>query len=315
MNTLTELLAASHLTARVYDANRKVTLLSSDEFEAFEKGNLVIDTPVLGHQWLAIALVTEQQQNAGIWWVRLPLDELSKLAPNTLTQFLEELAGTINYNMSASSDEQRAPMDHCQFSYTPSDEKRAAVVTLEKLATKQPNSEHAEAAIQWINNGCRDDSWCDLSVQALSDALIGGNLSDEALVTLFQRAPEPVVQQAAQMLQHAQLGEVTRERIAQQSSHSIWANMLASDLSQISDDNVVELGNQFIHYRPIEASTHLKAILESIVDNQSDEAFSIVVQDLIKAPATRAKVWSVIRDPERSEKLSKAIGKLFEKGS
>jgi len=315
MKTLTELLAASQLTARVYDANRKVTLLSDKEFQAFEQGDLAIEAPVLGHQWLAIALITEEQQNAGIWWIRLPLDELSKLAPNTLTLLLEELAGTINHNMSATKEEQRAPMDHCQFSYTPSDEKKAAVVTMEKLATKQPNNEQADAAIQWINGGCTDSSWRTLSVQALSDALIGANLSDSALTTLFKAGPEPVVQQAAQMLQHAQLGEMTRQRIADQADYSIWANMLANDLTQLPSDIVISLGNQFIHYRPKEAVFFLKAILEEIIDKQSHEAFCLVIQDLIKAPATRAQVWAVIRDPERSEALSIAIGKLFEKGS
>lgn len=317
MNTpqsLTELLALSQLSLRAYSVGRRIAAINTADWQAFEQGSLAVTTPLMGHEWLAISLVGDNNQSQGIWWLRLPLDEVNKLSPGQMTLLLEELAATINHNMKHGEAEQRAPMDHCQFAFTPSDEKRAAVVALERVTQQSPLSDDAIAVTNWIKAGASDPSWASFTMQALTDALNNPSLSSNHIAHFLENGPAPVVDQAFKILMHAQLSTGAAAQFAS-CSHPI-APLLSNQLSALPWHDKTALQTQTVatfQYCPTLFQTDLQLLewLEALAQSVDTNTFSILTQDLLRIDKTRDMMWAAIRNTSRSDALSNAIGHLF----
>ncbi len=313
-NTLTELLALSNLTLRAYSVGRRISQYTQQQWSEIENSIAAVELPLLGHEWLAISLVGDQGDNQGIWWLRLPLDELNKIAPGQMTALLDELAATINHNLKNEQAEHRAPMDHCQFAFTPSDDTKAVVVALEKLAQNSSLSQEAEAVIKWIQNGAPDNQWQAFSIQALTDALFANTLSIDELQSFLSSGPAPVVDQAFKLLMHAPLASADFAQLAG-IAHPM-APLLNRQLIELNWSNKAILQTQTValfQFSPtlIETQSQMAEYLEGLAQTVNPNTFAILTQDLLRITKTRDMMWAVIRNTERSETLSKAIEGLF----
>jgi len=340
--TLISLLRTAGAALRVFDMGRRISKLGAEQFERIEQQQIPYPTPFLHQAWIGVLIWHPKQptQNA-IWFLKLPLDEQGYLVQAARDDLVKRLLQNA-LNSQQGLLQEDALKDN-PFSFKPDQDKMALFHALAAQATGQSASSWYEEAQRYLHGQLDSAQWTQLALQGLADFAVRLDQADNAtalthridllpmqplasLATLREHVtpPGPVTEALARRLERALsepdtptalvaallrgLSNAADEPFKQQQV----LKALASDYA-LDAEVIIAIATRCTS--TLQAPEVLLPFLERLAQGSAGQAgFSRVLADLMFMPALRALIMQAFRNPQRSERLSAAIGEMFGQG-
>ncbi len=345
IDTLTEFLEAGGLAPRYYDMGRRIRALSRQDVLDFEHTERPYPQPLQQQAWLALVLDADSGRTTPdplIWFVRFPLDEQGKLLLAARDDFMFQMMEHLG--SAAEGEAQREQMESAlaqsPYAFRPKQERLAALHARLTAELGHPPSRFYAHAKRYFSGELDWDQWSFIGYQGIADmaarhAREGNdrNLAAaiphlpptplEALCHLLENEPIPASLSAALLarardaLQTAepdpQVITATLRGISYSASRDhrekLLDEVLRHPLAQRSDVLAaiagrfwLDLGNTLLRSR----------FLERLAANDRGQAFfDQILADLLFIADCRPPLLESLRSPDRSERLSQAIGDFF----
>lgn len=346
--TISELLSLSQSQFRIYDVGRKVDKLSKEEFLKFEEGKLPYPSPTQGHAFIALAFWQKNNSGPYLWFVKLPLDERGLLNQGARDHFVAIIIEALGSDLTVDpTEKQEELLQSNPYHFSPSQYKLAFLNSTLKVALKQEPSKHYQEFKDYLQNSEAYDQWHHIGVQGISDFVARLSFDDnhQLLAESIEKLPEQVLLPLCTALENVELSVPMLESIILMANNELevvrnletalpedtklktaLVRSLASschhpyvkhyfeekllDLSaKLSEETLITIAgkcwgilsnqNVSMHY------------LEQLVLHEDDLLFASLFRDLVAIPALRPILFQCMRDTTRSDRLSKAIGLLF----
>jgi len=345
ISTITEFLETSGARLRFFDMGRRVVKLSRERFLQFEKNDIPYPFPLQQQAWFALLFQDKSdQQEPLIWFLRMPLDEQGKLLQAARDDFMHRLIERIGEKMQADSEGQEleAALQDNPYSFKPKDERMAVFhARISRLLNARP-SRFYEHAQHYFSGQPGWEQWSFVGYQGIAD--LAARLDQENNQSLVTRAiaempSQPLIalchclenETIPQPLCQALLERVDRELQQDTRDPSLLAAAIRGSACSRSAELQRQLIKQILNApdgNHIEILTAISGraweqlldseirhlFLERLAENSAgQEAFNLCIADLLYLPGMRQPILTAVRNPERSERLSTAIGALFQK--
>lgn len=317
---------------RVFDMGRRIQPLARDAFIAFENGTEPYPFPLQQHAWLGFLVWQDTaDDDVVIWFIKFPLDARGHLSPQVRHDFLHHLL-----NRKDEADDKEHP-----FGFKPKQEHMAVFHARAACALNKPPSRFYTHAVEYLSGAAGYDQWAFVGFQGIADlvARLDEDNNRALLVNAFPQLPWPPVDAFCQCLEHETIDfEVTevlaqrlQEELARDNPSVEHLSMLVRGLSGSSDTGTLRQALQQLLTRDISREAEILAAisgrcwaalqdpalmfryLETLSHNLEGQAlFNLVVSDLIAVPGMQGAIHEAIRNPDRSDQLSRSIGGLFQ---
>lgn len=341
LSSISELLQQSGAQFRIFDMGRRISKLTTDQFDKFEQGLIPYPTPYLHHAWLALMLWNpkHKQQNV-VWFLKFPLDEQGFLVQAVRDDFLGRLMQNIQQMLdnNAISDANDALKDN-PFSFTPDQEKMAMFHAIAAQITQQPPSQFLAGAKAYFSGDLGWDQWSGVGYQGIADLVADLESQQHYLLNAIPNIPSEPLVALATYLEHSKpdhkIAEALLTRLKKAIAEPEQASLVAALLRGLSNTHSdtlrsealqLALNSQYqgsaevmaaIATRCNESLQHpelLYLFLERLAVSEAGQAgFSRILADLMFIPVMRILVLQQFRNENRSEALSKAVGTMFGK--
>ncbi|MFU8838983.1 MAG: DUF3549 family protein [Thiohalomonadaceae bacterium] len=341
--TLHDFFAQSHTRYRVYDMGRGIRKVPREQFEQFELGNTPWPWPLQQQAWLALLAWNEQDRDEHfIWFLKFPLDENGLLIQATRDNFMGSLLHSIGHNLQASREggQLQDGMSQSPYGFKPKESSMAAFHAIAAQAMDQAPSRFLAHAQDYLDGGPGYDQWAFVGIQGLADvvARLDQDANQARLLKALPQLPAPALIAICGLLENIPLSTVLAEALDQrlhrelqhpEADIQVVAALLRafaqSPASGMRETLIHEL-LQGPHARQIEILAAIAArnwevlqnpelarlFVEALADNPlGQDAFNQIMADLLYLPGMRASLLSQLRDPARSETLSRAVAGLF----
>ncbi|KFZ37194.1 hypothetical protein HR45_12340 [Shewanella mangrovi] len=330
INTLGELLNAANSEYLVFDLGRRVQPIATSVFQAFENLQLAYPYPIQGHAQFAIVF-GENKQQPFIWFLKFPLDERGLLNPAARSQFLQMLSDAMGDDITRPlTEEEQQRMANHPFNVRPSQEKLAIFNAQLRRQLKQPASAQYEFACQYLSGKTDAQLWQSVGLQGLADICARAEDFEHAQLLSNALSSKIVEIQTAscQLLEHVTLPTSVMQTVetlfshaeAKQRSYLLRAVASSPDccntlLRQMAASHEKLEQTQLIAvaarcWNSLKQDDVRKFYLESLA-LQPQSFFNQIFADIVAIPDIRHPLLSELRNPDRSERLSQAIGGLF----
>lgn len=335
ISSLAELLDNAGTTWRVYDMGRRIQKIDKSTFIQIENNQIPYPFPLQQHAFLAIQFWNSQESHTPyIWFLKMPLDEQSKLIQASRNHFASMVMEALG-NQLTGNDEAQSELDNNPYVFTPNANKLAAFNAIIKNELKQSASAYYEHVELYFSGKLGFDDWQHLGLQGIADFAIRlTEPNQQNLINALGKLPQPVVQSLAATLEHSNLSVILTEALynefekalKKQDSENIinYLRMMSNttalgilqravadimaDKKALNLDIVLTLTGRCWHV----LESHLVSLMEYLATQQSQDIFSGIFADLVAIPSLRPHMLAMIRMQDRSEQLSRAIGKLFQ---
>lgn len=339
-DSITDLLRTSGAALRIFDMGRRIRKLSLEQFHRIENSELPYPTPFQHLAWLAVLIWNpKRKQENAVWFLRLPLDEQGLVAPAARDDLLNRLIQNVINSKHGKLDED-ALKDN-PYSFTPEQSRMAAFHALAAREMQSPASAHYEQAQAWFSGQLPKEQWQALPYQGLADFVMrldqDGNA--QALQRYLPDMPAAVLESLCPLLEHVtpdtaletELGRLLQQALAKADSNRVAA--LCRAISNIADEArkqqwILEVLNSEHALEPevitviatrcdsaLMAPEVLQRFLERLAEGKAGQTgFSRILAELMFMPVHRALILQAFRNPQRSERLSTAIGEMFGQG-
>ena len=330
----------SYAAFNVFDMGRHIIEMSNEDFNRFEQTEIPWPTPLLQSAWFALIFSDPKNAQDHFWFLKFPLDEQGKLVQAArdeyIAQFLQQIADK-NLTIENSSKIESP------YGFKPSEEKLANINAKYKVKKNLQPSNYFTPVVQYFLEA-QWHNWQMLGYQGIADFCsrlntqsnnkesINNQTLESLLLNSFTFLPVPMISYLSSALEHHKLSK---------SIYSLWIKQLDHKqlISQINTLRVISFNNyskQQAHYieqcltGPFRSNIELLALvsgrnwlylkdnklmllyLEALANNEdSEQNFVILLQDLVFVPGMREHVLSQFRNPKRSDKLSQAIGHFY----
>lgn len=344
LNTITEFLETTGAGLRFFDMGRRITQIPRDQFLQFEKSDIPYPYPLQQQAWFALILQDDDhQQEPLIWFLRLPLDEQGKLLQAARDDFMHRLIERIGEKMQEEQegDQLETALQDNPYRFKPKEDRMAAFHARISKLLRVPPSKYFEHAQRYFAGALGWDQWSFVGYQGIADSAarlddsrnesiiasaigampaqplialchclenetislkITQALLDRAQLEQLQATPDPSVL-AALIRGSAQSGSGTLQRALIETILAAPCGNHIEILTALSVRAWEQLLDEPVRMR----------FLERLAENSAgQEAFNLCMTDLLYIPGMREPVLASVRDPKRSEKLSIAIGALFQ---
>ena len=342
IDTISQLLTSSNSQFRLYDVGRKIEKISKELFEKIELNQMPYPTPSQGHACIAIVFWQKQSPQPYLWLLKLPLDEQGLLNQGARNHFIAIIVEALGADLTQSVDqEQEELLKNNPYLYTPAQYKLAALNSKIKFELKQEPSEYLSPFLSYITGEMGWDNWQAVGVQGITDFAVRiktenhsellinalpylpsevllplcGALENEtfsvdlinALINLFKDKCKLTAKTEA----NVQLQQHLLRSLASNSQHVHVEKLVAELLQQehVASELLITLAGRC--WLALAHNVQLMAFFEHLVSSDDQALFNSIFKDLVSIPAVRPIVFQCMRAPERSAKLSKAIGQLF----
>ncbi|NVK39966.1 MAG: DUF3549 family protein [Oceanospirillaceae bacterium] len=341
IHTLLELIDQTGARCRLFDLGRRVSKLSSATFAKVEQGQAPYPLPYLHHAWVGLLLWhPDTPERNAVWFLKLPLDEQGFLVQaardDLLQRLLQNIGGLVEDGNDALKDN--------PFSFKPDDEKMALFHAHAGLVLRQPASRYYEYAQHYFAGQLEPELWVNLGYQGIADLVVRLDQGrNEALLTeAVAWLPTEPLCALGRALEHVEPGHKLIQALLPRLDAAIAAGRgedggvlaaLVRALSNSPSQSLRKAALQRVLASPraeeaeviVAIATRcceslkdpelLSAFLERLAAGEAGQAgFSRVLADLMFMPSLRGPIMTALRNPERSETLSKAIGKMFGQG-
>ncbi|MFT5704104.1 MAG: hypothetical protein ACI8SK_000035 [Shewanella sp.] len=329
ITTLTQFLSTANTQFQVYDMGRRVQHIDMQEFQQIEELISPYPAPILGHAQFAIVFWDASQQHY-IWFLKLPLDERGLLSPAPRTQFIRMIIEALGQDPTqVLSEEQQQKMANHPFSFKPTSEKLALFNALVKKQLDQKVSPQYEFAYQYLSKKVDPENWQEIGLQGVADICARADEIDHLtiLINSFDFASSEVQVAVCQCLEHLVIDEKLADTILKKlltvdnELKPYYLRALASDEAR-SAEGISHLAGQGLldanalitiaarNWIALKDVHTRKMFLETLA-TQEQHFFNQIFADIVAIPVLRVQLLSDLRNPDRSEVLTTAIGGLF----
>ena len=338
IESISEFLLHAGTNFQIVDMGRDLTTLDAQAFLDIENGVAPVPRPRQQHGWFGIIFWnTQQKQTEYIWFVKLPVDEQGLLVTASRNHFLQIIVDALGTSLAQDSDVQQKLPDN-PYNFVPNQQQMSLFNAYARHLLNKPPAQGTSDVIHYLQHPAVMD-WTRLPVQAIADVAlhINDREKSEALLACFGlyaedfqvallNACEPVALDTALITLLSDYlkkkGPLTRRGQAilraltshQQNSHiqTLLEQILHDDVALDVDSLSVIAAR---HYMQLDSAL-LTAFFTRVAhcdeqQNFEGALFKGFFSDLVQVPRCRDKVLALLRSPERSEVLARAIGQLF----
>ncbi|WP_199609302.1 DUF3549 family protein [Flocculibacter collagenilyticus] len=338
ISTISELLNAAGANWRIFDMGRKVQKITSKDFLAIEDTSIPYPYPIQQHAFFAVLFWQKEQIKAPfIWFLKMPLDEQSKLnqaARNHFATMVLESLGKNFINEAQTGEE----LNNNPYVFTPNQNKLALFNAIVKVELKQPASQYYEHTRDYLSGVLGWENWQGVGLQGLAD--ISQRLSfenNEAIIRdAIDEIPYDVKAPLAAMLESANISTEFAELLLEKINTAIINNesqdlitylrMLSnSSASGIKSQAVSAILNSQLANQIDVLSVIAGRMWSVLVDEEltltyleqlatNEQGFVIfqgLVADLVAIPTVRPWLLRALRVEHKSPKLTEMVGQLF----
>lgn len=337
IDTISDLLAISNSQYRIYDIGRKVSKISKSQFSKIELNQIPYPYPFQNHAFIAVAFWQKQSTEPYIWFVKIPLDERGLLNQGARNHFIGIIVEALGSDLTVDpTTKQEELLNANPYHYTPAGYKLSSLNSLLKVELKLELSEHYQYFKQYMTGSLGWDNWhkvglqgiCDFAAQVtekehtllLLDALpnipkqvmlpLSIALENEALpVTLIEGIIDVI--NSTSIHQNNELYRHLLRSLASSCEHPYVTKLMSSLLNseKINNETLITLSGRC--WSVLKSTELMMMYLESLADTNDLNLFNAIFKDLVAIPELRPIIFQCMRSPQRSDKLAKAIGQLF----
>lgn len=335
MITLGQFISDAGAQFMVYDLGRRVQPIDKETFNLIEIAEVPYPYPILQHANLALVFWTEPHQPF-IWFVKFSLDEQGYLSLQDRNQFIEMVLSALGKNITQDiPNKQQQELAHHPFNFTPSNEKLAVFNALIRQALKLPPSSQYQTAINYFSDLSNDSldsmhSWENIGLQGIADICIRPNEEQNALAIIraFDLQIEQITVACCQCLEHIEIPASLAadifdrfKKCTQIHLKTFFLRALASDANlssqaieilhqqnQLNTDFLVSIAAR--NWTGLQTPKILHLFVEALA-KQEQQVFNQIFKDLVTIPLLRNQLLDLLRDPNRSDRLSHSIDGLF----
>jgi len=338
--TLTGFLEGTGARLRFYDMGRRVTPIPRAEFLAFERNEAPYPYPLQQKAWFAIVQQhPESPEEPVIWFLRFDLDEQAKLVLATrdylIHRFVEIASET------AGAREYGEAMRDNPYAFAPRDDKMANLHARVHRDLGLGPSQYFAHARDYLSGKPGWEQWSFVAYQGLADVaarLDAPEINRLLLSALPHLPPEPLVALCQCLENHslqAELAAALRQRLERaledkKAPPALLAGLLRAQSqaqpAQLADAVMSLLCDPrasdpevlaAIAGRAWEALLQpevAKAYLETLASAPvAPNVFDQCVADLLRLPTLQPHILSVLRAPDRSDRLANAFQSMLQR--
>lgn len=343
IKTLSDFFQQSQTQYRIYDMGRGMRKLSQEEFEQFEAGKRPYPYPLQQHAWLGIlGWDPKDKTEQFIWFLKFPLDETASLIQATRDDFMARLIQTLGHNIQAAREgsELQDGMNESPYGFKPKESAMAAFHARATVTLGQPPSRFYDHACTYFDGEPGYDQWAFVGLQGIADVAarleLNGNL--QRVLKSLSQLPAPALIALCGFLENeaisTELAEALQLRLQQElKREKADINIIAALLRAFSCSPGMGLRQSAVREALKSEHAHDVNLLAAIaarnwevlteeslardfvealaVNNLGQEAFTQLMADLLYIPGMRPALLAQLRNPERSEALSNAVGAMF----
>jgi len=343
IKTLSDFFQQSQTQYRIYDMGRGIRKLSHDEFEQFEMGKNPYPYPLQQHAWIGI-LGWDQKDKAEqfIWFLKFPLDETARLIQATRDDFMARLMQTLGHNIQAAREggELQDGMNESPYGFKPKESAMAAFHARATVTLGQAPSRFYDHARDYFDGGPGYDQWAFVGLQGIADVAARLEQDDnlQRVLKALPQLPAPALIALCGFLENeaisTELAKALQQRLQQElKSETADINVIAALLRAFACSPGIGLRQATVGEALHSTHAHDVNLLAAIaarnwevltddalardfvealaVNNLGQEAFTQLMADLLYIPGMRPALLAQLRNPERSEDLSQAVGAMF----
>lgn len=347
IDTISQLLSASNSQFRLYDIGRKIEKISKDLFKKIELNQVPYPNPTQGHACIAIVFWQQKSPQPYLWLLKLPLDERGLLNQGARNHFVAIIVEALGSDLTQEANKQQEELlKNNPYLFTPAQYKLAALNSKIKRSLKQAPSEYLEPFVTYLNDSNDWSNWQAVGVQGITDFAIRINDKNntnllikalphlpnevlfplcsalenesfsveliEALLSLFNYEETKIKNTTAKStIERTKFQQHVLRSLASNSSHVHVKSFITNLLEQknITSEILITLSGRC--WLALTESEQLMVFFEHLIHADNQPLFNSIFKDLVAIPIMRPIVFQCMRSPQRSEKLSHAIGQLF----
>ena len=115
LNTINQFFSAIDCHFKCYEMGRLIQAVKPQQFIDFELGNIPWDSPFMQYAWIGVVFWQKKEavadQNHTVWFLKLPLDEQTKLNLAARDDFLRRLFNTLEHALANKNSASQEPGD------------------------------------------------------------------------------------------------------------------------------------------------------------------------------------------------------------
>ncbi|OUR74257.1 hypothetical protein A9Q78_01245 [Methylophaga sp. 41_12_T18] len=343
ITTLSEFLHQTGAKYRVFDIGRRVVKLSPDEFVNFEWAKKPYPYPFQQSALFGVIFWNPSLPDKHyVWFLKFPLDEQGLLIQAARDEFLVMLLDRVGECMLAADDGQRieGALKDSPYTFTPREDKMAAFNAKATKSLAAKPSKYYEQALQYFTGKADIDSWQSLGMQGVADVAVRLDDNDETLglIETIPSLPDEPFAVLSTFLEHAEpaagIVEVLSQRVNMElENEQPDMDRVCACLRAASNSPAAGLVDQMVKrvlqhpsstnievlaiisgrlWRVLEQKHTCHLFLEQLAKTEYGYAgFSQLLADVMFMPGMRANILTALRSPERSDELSRYVGRMF----
>lgn len=333
INTISEFLLHGATDYRIFDMGRAIRSISSQTFLDFELNQIAAPYPRQQHAWFGIVFFNQGlNQEHFIWFIKLPLDEQSKLVSAARNQFLQIVVEALG-SQSGKNDKTQNSLPDNPFTFTPNQQQLASFNSLSRQQLGLAPSQYFALAQQYLLSP-QNTNWQQISLQGIADlsAKINQEPVKSLLIQQFPHLAYEVQIALCEVLENhpvnAALSKVLIKQWYKQATQQNYLLAMLRALSQCDDAELVKallidiLGqDQLIsdnllvliaarHWQRLADEQLIKLFIHRLSHAEVD-LFVGLFGDLVQIPDCRELMLKVLRWPEKEPALVNRIETLF----
>ncbi|WP_353668074.1 DUF3549 family protein [Marinomonas sp. THO17] len=328
-----------------YDLGRCINRITPQQAIQFDRKQQAYPYPFRQHAWLACLLRNtqgerqEQNTEAVIWFLKLPLDEAGALNLGTRDHFIKSIVDKILHK--GQEEGLSEALEDSPYAFKPDQERMASFHAILAKDLHQDTSRYFADVIQYLRGDIdsHSDSWQSLGLQGIAELAVRVDQPEEHQLALkaLAKAPAPFVSALCHALEHQALPNEIRDsllaKLGEEQDPMLRASYvralskgefveqlllplfgLLGDLSQCNDDDIhliAALAAKCPHWIALNPQL-LRIIMEKLAHRQDAFiAFKQITAEFSQHPETKQPLWQLLRSERISSQLAQAVGHLF----
>ena len=344
-DSISHFLQSGDFEYRVYDMGRKVWEIPNVLFTQIENQEQQYPYPFQQKAWLALLFwPKDKQQEAVIWFLQFPIDELGFLKQASRDAFIIDLLEQTGKNIQAkqAGDKAEDGLGESPFAFKPREDRLAMFHAIATTILDQEPSQHYQYAHDYLlareEGGPGLEQWQFLGLQGLADVIARLHIdnNESLLAGVVAEMPEVPLSSYAQALENVVFGEVLfnaltariKAEIVKSELNIALVAVLIRAISSYSDNEKITVLLDIIQtpsadkieiiaaisgrsWRDLENESLRQAFVEKLAQ-QEQMAFSAIIADLIMIPRMRELILGEMRSENRSPELAKKFGAFMQ---
>jgi len=346
-DSISHFLQSGEFQYRIYDMGRKVWEIPASAFADIENQKEKYPYPFQQKAWLALLFWPKEKQNeAVIWFLQFPIDELGFLKQASRDAFLIDLLEQTGKNIQAKQKGEKTEdgLGESPFAFKPREDRLAMFHAFATKVLKQEPSQFYQYAHDYLKpkaeGGPGYEQWQFLGLQGLTDitARLETDNNEDLLIRAIPEMPELPMSSYAQSLENVEYNKPLfdalmariNSEIASKKADVILIASLIRAISSFPDNtsriklliSILEssLANEVEIYaaisgrcwRDLEEAKLLDLFLKQLA-LQEKVAFNAIIADLIMIPNMRELILAAVRREDPSSELVKQFDSFTQK--